>query len=185
MDATASDIAEMTRDELRLVLVDAQLELSNARDEILFLETAITTAAAAEQLPPRDPEPATATAAEPGDDDPSAEPESPETMFECAADWVNTWMVSMTARTFPAWCEQWWLHPEAEIRIDAMWRTWELARIHPNPITMSTWLLQHFDTHIAALSDSEGPFTQCGRHHHTLPRTEINPTLAMDVAEAF
>ncbi len=172
MDATAEDIAEMTKDELRLVLVDTQLQLAASREEVTMLERIFTTDKAAQQLPAREPAVETDVAAD------NTKQEAPGPYFACAADWVNGWMVAMTARTFAAWCEQWWLHDEAAIRVEAMWRGWEIGRLDPNPLAMSTWMLHHFDPHLAALADSEGPFTQCGRHHHTLPRTEITPPIA-------
>lgn len=173
MEATAQDIAGMTKDELRLVLVDTQLQLASSLAEVALLETILTTENAAQQLPPRHSAPDASVDAHDADDEP------PSPFFACAADWVNGWMVVMTARTLPAWCETWWLHDEAAIRAEAMWRGWEIARVDPSPLAMSTWMLHHFDPHLAALSDSEGPFTQCGRHHHTLPRPEINPELSV------
>ncbi|MDQ1248745.1 MAG: hypothetical protein QG597_3118 [Actinomycetota bacterium] len=177
MDITADEVASLTAAELRIVLAETITDLAAARSEVELLETMLNTHEVIAQLPTRD-EP---TGAEDGHGDASAEAtsqepsEPPAPLYPHAIAWVNGWMFSMTARTFPKWCEQWWEHPEAEVRIEGLWRSWEVVRLDPNPVAMSSWILHHFDPHIAQLSDTEGPFTQCTRHHHTLPRTEVNP----------
>ena len=59
-----------------------------------------------------------------------------------------------------AWCPSWWLHPEAVIRMEAMWRTLEALRLDPS-MGISTWLIHHVDPHMDRLLDPAGPFRGC------------------------
>ena len=56
-------------------------------------------------------------------------------MFDCLDDWVNRWLVRVYVRNLDApqltWCPEWWLHPEAYVRLDALWRAWEHHRSTP------------------------------------------------------
>jgi len=64
-----------------------------------------------------------------------------------------------------AWCPKWWAHPQAVMRVSALWRAWETLRLEPGT-GMSTWWTLHFDPHMRALVDAErGPFAFCGREH--------------------
>ena len=62
-----------------------------------------------------------------------------------------------------AWCPEWWQHPEAVSRLEAMWRAWEALRSDA-AFGMSTWWIHHADPHLQVLLDkSYGPFTECGQ----------------------
>lgn len=58
------------------------------------------------------------------------------------------------------WCPQWWRHPEAIIRLEALWRAWEHLRLEP-ATGMSVWLRDHADHHMTVLLDPDGPFKDC------------------------
>jgi hypothetical protein len=63
------------------------------------------------------------------------------------------------------WCPKWWAHPEAVLRITALWHAWETLRLEPGTGT-STWWTLHYDPHMRLLVDAErGPFAYCGREH--------------------
>ncbi|MEV4129620.1 DUF4913 domain-containing protein [Nocardia sp. NPDC049707] len=69
------------------------------------------------------------------------------------------------------WCPQWWMHAEAVVRLNALWRAWELYRLHP-ATGLSIWFLDHADTHMTRLIDQRGPFEYCGTekgHQGALP----------------
>ena len=51
----------------------------------------------------------------------------------------------------------WWRHPEAVLRLDAMWRSWEQARLDP-ATGMATWLRDTADYHMGILMSAQGPF---------------------------
>lgn len=55
------------------------------------------------------------------------------------------------------WAADWWRHPEAVLRLDAMWRSWEQARLDP-ATGMATWLRDTADYHMAILMSPQGPF---------------------------
>ena len=46
-----------------------------------------------------------------------------------------------------AWCPEWYKHPEALIRMEAIWRPWEHLRLEP-ALGVSTWWLNHADPHM-------------------------------------
>lgn len=57
------------------------------------------------------------------------------------------------------------------MRFEALWRTWEQARLEP--VTgMATWLREHLDHHVPILLGPQGPFALCepGRHEDMPPR---------------
>ncbi|BCW68893.1 hypothetical protein NicSoilB4_36560 (plasmid) [Arthrobacter sp. NicSoilB4] len=68
-----------------------------------------------------------------------------------------------------AWCPEWYKHPEALIRMEAIWRAWEHLRLEP-ALGVSTWFLNHADPHMRVLMDKEGPFKKCAYDGHKPPR---------------
>jgi hypothetical protein len=69
-----------------------------------------------------------------------------------------------------AWCPEWYKHPEALIRMEAIWRAWEHLRLEP-ALGISTWWLNHADPHMRVLMDKEGPFKKCAYDGHKSSRT--------------
>ena len=61
------------------------------------------------------------------------------------------------ARVF---CPQWWKHPEAVARMDALWRAFEQLRQDPGT-GMSVFWRDHADHHMTVLLDADGPFKGC------------------------
>jgi hypothetical protein len=59
-----------------------------------------------------------------------------------------------------AWCPEWYKHPEALIRMEAIWRAWEHLRLEP-AFGISTWWLNHAEPHMRVLMDTRGPFKKC------------------------
>jgi hypothetical protein len=72
------------------------------------------------------------------------------------------------------WCPQWWRHPEAIIRLEALWRSWEHLRLDP-ALGMSVWLRDHADHHMGVLLDADGPFKGCGPDKGHSARVEPLP----------
>lgn len=68
--------------------------------------------------------------------------------------WVD---VTGSAKT---WCPEWWRHPAAIVRIEALHRSFEHLRLDP-ATGMSTWLRDHADYHLGVLTDPNGPFKGC------------------------
>lgn len=65
--------------------------------------------------------------------------------------------VGETGRAEHRWSARWWETPEAVIRLEAIWRTWEQARLDPT-FGISTWLRDHADYHMGVLMSPAGPF---------------------------
>lgn len=55
------------------------------------------------------------------------------------------------------WSAEWWRHPEAVLRLEALWRAWEHLRLDP-ATGMSVWLRDHADHHLPLLFSDYGPF---------------------------
>ena len=76
------------------------------------------------------------------------------------------------------WCPQWWRHPEAVVRLEAMWRSFEALRQDP-ATGISVWLRDHADVHMAQLMSPAGAFRGChARDGHT-----NDPLLALPVVD--
>ena len=54
------------------------------------------------------------------------------------------------------WDAEWWRHPEAVLRLEALWHAWEAAQDEPGG--MSSWLRDHADYHLGVLMAGDGPF---------------------------
>lgn len=63
------------------------------------------------------------------------------------------------------WCAQWWLHPEAIIRLTALWHSWEVMRLQPGT-GIAAWLRDHLDHQLPVLLGRSGPFAACTQAQH-------------------
>lgn len=84
------------------------------------------------------------------------------------------------------WSAEWWRNPEAIVRLEALWRSWEHLRLDP-ATGMSVWLRDHADHHLGILWDPEGPFaksTDQARPGDPLPYTAPPEGLFADVRAA-
>lgn len=87
--------------------------------------------------------------------------------FASVDEWVREWLVPTWERSVEGyrangetsfrWSSDWWNHPEAVLRLDALWRAWEWLRQDPNT-GMSVWLRDHADHHLPILFSKFGPF---------------------------
>ena len=67
------------------------------------------------------------------------------------------------------WAADWWRHPEAVLRLDALWRAWEHLRLDP-ATGVSVWLRDHADYHLGVLFSDHGPFAKSqDRNEHGVP----------------
>ncbi|MFB0834271.1 DUF4913 domain-containing protein [Arthrobacter halodurans] len=66
------------------------------------------------------------------------------------------------------WCRQWFLHPEAVSRVEAVWRAWEHLRLDA-ATGMSVWWRDHADPHMSVLLSQKGPFYGCSADRHNTP----------------
>lgn len=107
---------------------------------------------------------------------------APELYYPCLDDWFQDYFASAYRRSFLGpqhrWCAQWWRHPEAVSRLDAMWRAWEHLRLDP-ALGMSTWWREHADPHMAALTHPDGTFKSCQQgDSRTPPQHRLQERLA-------
>lgn len=93
----------------------------------------------------------------------SADP-TPTTYYSSLIEWYEDFFKHVYRRNFSAshltWCDQWWRHPEAVSRLDALWRAWEHLRLEPG-LGMSVWWRDHVDPHMAALTSPDGCLKGC------------------------
>ncbi|MGI3782098.1 MAG: DUF4913 domain-containing protein, partial [Janthinobacterium lividum] len=66
------------------------------------------------------------------------------------------------------WCASWWSHTEALVRLEALWKAWEVLRLDPGT-GASSWLRDHADPALAALTGPAGPFARCTPVKHSTP----------------
>jgi hypothetical protein len=107
---------------------------------------------------------------------------APEAVFASLEQFVAEYLLPLYRRRVSGqgttWCAEWWRHPEAWVRLDALWRSWEYLRLDP-ATGMSVWLRDHADPHMAALLSAEGTFRGCKPEEHSrrppapLPTTPI------------
>lgn len=93
--------------------------------------------------------------------------DSPSLRYPTLTAWVTEYLAPTIRRPEKngrVWCPQWWRHAEAISRLEALWRSWEHLRLD-GATGMSTWWRDHADHHLAALIDTDGPFSRCRCGH--------------------
>ena len=118
--------------------------------------------------------------------EPGAAAPAPPLYYAHLEDFVGDYLTQFYRRSLSgpstAWCPEWWRHPEAVIRLEALWRAWEHLRLDP-ATGMSVWLRDHADHHMAVLLSSDGPFKGCeatGHGQHPLePLSAATPPEAL------
>lgn len=93
-----------------------------------------------------------------------------ELAYPSLESWVAEFFTLTFRRAFGGefrWCPQWQDHPEAVLRLDALWRAYESLR-SDGPLGMATWLTNFLDPQMAVLLGRGGPFGQCSTDRHTV-----------------
>jgi EmrB/QacA subfamily drug resistance transporter len=81
-------------------------------------------------------------------------------------DGVESWVVEWFAPTFgpriryDQWCPRWWEHAEAVLRLEALWRAWELLRLD-SALGMATWLRDYLEPEWDLLMAATRPLEGC------------------------
>lgn len=82
------------------------------------------------------------------------------------------------------WCRQWYCHPEAVARLEALWKAFEALRQDPGT-GASVWWRDHADPCMLALTSAEGTFRRCTQTQHKTPPNlavgDVPPSLLDDV----
>lgn len=121
--------------------------------------------------------------------DGSRDGDAPPRVYGDLESWVYDHLSQVVCRRLGGhltWCPEWYRHPEAIMRLMAMWQEWEIAVADG---TMSNWWLSHCDPHLAVLmSRDNGPFMACTEKEHRplkpLPLAPRNPRIWQDTAFA-
>ena len=93
------------------------------------------------------------------DEEPAPGPQF-ETVEQFVTGWVMPFYVRDTANA--VWCRQWWDHPEAALRLEALWEAYEGARASTDGGAFAAWFRLEADHHLPLLySAGEGPFREC------------------------
>jgi Domain of unknown function (DUF4913) len=104
-----------------------------------------------------------------------AEPE-PECYYGSLGEFA-TWLLDVYRRSTRGharvFCPEWWKHPEAVARMDALWRAFEQLRQDPGT-GMSVFWRDHTDHHMSVLLDADGPFKGCEESHSDHPLGPIH-----------
>lgn len=90
-------------------------------------------------------------------------------VFSSAEGWVIDYLLQVFQRSYGGelrWCVQWREHPEATLRLEAMWRAWEVLQAQEG-LGLSVWLLSHFDPNFLVLTSRTGPFARCTPDRHS------------------
>jgi hypothetical protein len=88
--------------------------------------------------------------------------------FSTLEDWVTSFFLPTFRRQFGGelrWCTRWHDHPEALLRLEALWRSWEALRLDPT-LGIATWLTNYADPQLAALLHRSGTFASCTPDRH-------------------
>ena len=111
-------------------------------------------------------------------------PVEPVNYYPDVAEFVSGFLAPLYAREWNKmdrewkWCARWWLHVEAVVRLEALWKAWEVLRLDPGT-GASVWLRDHADPAMAALTKHHGTFHRCSPTEHQaynpLPADEPPP----------
>lgn len=102
------------------------------------------------------------------------------TFLPCC-DSLEEWVADVFAATYARrstptfrWCAQWWRHPEAIARLEALWRSWEALRTDPL-LGIASWYASHLDQQLPILTGAAGPFADCDPTRHFDPEQPYLP----------
>lgn len=114
----------------------------------------------------------------------SGQGSAPALEFPSSAAWLEQYLLPHYVRRSGThrWCPQWWAHPEAVARIEALWRAWEGLR-WDGSTGMAVWWSDYCDPHMNVLLSLEGPFHACARGH-TMPEPFTTVPIPEDPAPA-
>lgn len=95
------------------------------------------------------------------------------TRFANLPEFVEEFLLRVWRRepTAGCWCQRWWEHPEAVLRLEATWDAFELLRMEPGT-GVSVWIRDHLDYHMGMLTTrATSPFKSCdvAKQRHNSP----------------
>lgn len=109
---------------------------------------------------------------------PGTAPDADDELLRPYCDSLEAWVTTVFCPTFARrstptfrWCSEWWRHPEAISRLEALWRSWEALRLDPL-LGMASWYSSHLDQQLPILTSAAGPFADCDPTRHFPPETD-------------
>jgi hypothetical protein len=89
--------------------------------------------------------------------------------YPTSSAWFKGWFHQVIERQQTQsliWCPRWWAHPEALAIIDALWWSWEGARVSRDPDAMLAWWERTVGMINHLTSRTFGPFAACTPDEH-------------------
>ncbi|GAA4009790.1 hypothetical protein GCM10022247_34910 [Allokutzneria multivorans] len=65
------------------------------------------------------------------------------------------------------WCRRWWEHPDAVVRITALFLAYSELCTEDSAVWLSVFLRDHMDPHVGVLTSPIGPFNSCTPTRHS------------------
>ncbi len=100
---------------------------------------------------------------------PAAQPTTAAFRWATLAEFVEHVIAPLYAQHLTGngtWCARWWDHEDARVRLEAVWRAWEVLRLEPTT-GIARWLRDVADPQMDRLRDRDrGPFRACGEGKH-------------------
>jgi len=89
--------------------------------------------------------------------------------FTTVEEFVTEWVMPLCVRNTASdrWCRQWWAHPEAAQRLEALWEAYETARAAKDGGAFAAWWRTEADHHLPLLYSDQGPFRKCAARSDT------------------
>lgn len=89
--------------------------------------------------------------------------------YATVEDWVGQYFREVFRRPTGGefrWCVEWGEHPEAVVRLTALWTSWEALQAE-QPNALVTWLVGYLDPQLPVLLGRSGPFAGCTETRHS------------------
>lgn len=104
--------------------------------------------------------------------------EPPRPLYDSVDDWTAQFFAHVYTRPVGGdlrWCTRWYEHAEAAIRLELLWRSWEVYR--HRPLGAVEWHRDILDHQLPILLGDRGPFAACApdRHELSIP-LQVHPT---------
>jgi len=107
------------------------------------------------------------------------------TLYATSVEWVEGYLAVVYWRRLGPryiWCRYWWAHPEAVVRLEAMWRAWEKMRREDPLAGIAKWFVEIGDPMMRELLDPDGPFKGCNETRHREKSEDMSlPTVPLGV----
>jgi hypothetical protein len=98
-----------------------------------------------------------------------ADEQAHQPLYKTADAWFKGWFHQLIERQVSVgliWCPQWWRHGEAINILDALWTSWEGARVSDDPDAMLIWWERAIGMLNHLTSAEHGPFAACSSRQH-------------------